>query len=45
MLIKLIEEKQMWINLKQRRVRHIDLRVLQGGQCLEGAENNAMSRR
>jgi hypothetical protein len=43
MLIKLIEEKQMWI--KQRRVRHIDLRVLQGGQCLEGAENNAMWRR
>ena len=33
MLIILIEERQVWINKMQMRVRHIDLR-LQGGQSL-----------
>ena len=42
MLIILIEEKQVWINKIQMRVRLIDLRV-QGGQSkLGGAEDNAM---
>jgi hypothetical protein len=40
-LIKLVEEKQMWINWMQMRVRHFDLKV-QGGKFLEGAEEHAM---
>ena len=40
MLIILIEEKQVWINKMQMRVRRIDLRVQVGNAW--GAEDNAM---
>ena len=41
MLIILIEEKQVWINKMQMRVRHIDLRVQRWAK-LGGADDNAM---